>query len=63
MSTDFRISELRTLLNSEPGQLTANQRFYHSDLVTDFVTVISSQSEALGKMALGLVKYAYNRFS
>ena len=26
------------------------------DFVTDFVTVISSQSEGLGKMALGIVK-------
>ena len=36
-----------------------NQRFCHSDLVTDFVTVILSQTEGLGKMALGIVKYAY----
>ena len=47
----------------EPGQLTANQRFRHSDLVTDFVTVILSQSEGLGKMAVGILKYAYDRSS
>ena len=39
---------------------TAKQRFRHSDLVTDFVTVILLQSEGLGKMALGIVKYAYD---
>ena len=44
--------------NFEPGQLTANQRFRHSDLITDFVT-----NENLGKMALGIVKYAYDRSS
>ena len=49
--------------NNEPGQPTANQRFRHSDLVTDFVTVILSQGEGLGKMALGVVKYAYDRSS
>ena len=47
----------------EQGQLTANQRFRHSDLVIDFVTVVLSQSEGLGKMALGIVKYAYDRSS
>ena len=42
------------------NKLTANQRFCHSDFITDFVTVISSQSEGLGKkMALGIVKYFY----
>ena len=46
-----------------PDKLTANQPFCHSDLVSDFVTVILSQSEGLGKMALGIVKYAYDRFS
>ena len=45
----------------EPSQLTANkltanQWFRYSDLVTHFVAVISSQSEGLGKMALGIVK-------
>ena len=39
------------------NKLTANQQFCHSDFVTDFVIVISSQSEGLGKMALGIVKY------
>ena len=34
------------------NKLTANQRFRHSDFV-----LISSQSEGLGKMALGIVKY------
>ena len=46
---------------SEPSQLTANQRFRHSDFVADFNTVTSSQSECLGKMALGVVKYFYDR--
>ena len=32
------------------------QRFRYRDFVTDFVAVISSQSEDLGKMALGIVK-------
>ena len=50
-------------LISEPGQLTANLRFRRSDLVTDFAAVISSQSEGLGKMALEIVKYAYDRSS
>ena len=50
---------------SKRGQLTANklttnQRFRHIDLVNDFVTVILSLSEGLGKMALGIVKYAYD---
>ena len=45
------------------NKLRANQRFRLSDLVPDFVTVISSQSEGLGKMALGIVKYAYDRSS
>ena len=40
------------------NKLTANQRFRHTYLVADFVTVILSQSEGLGKMALGIVKYA-----
>ena len=43
----------------EPGQLTAKKRFRHSDLVT----VNLSQSEGLGKMAPGIVKYAYDRSS
>ena len=43
------------------NKLTAHQWFHHSDLVIDFVTVILSQSEGLGKMALGILKYAYDR--
>ena len=43
-------------LGKKPSQLTANQRFRYSDLVADFVAVISSQSEGLGKVALGIVK-------
>ena len=43
------------------NKLTANQRFRHSDLITDFDAVISSQSEGSGKMAPGIVKYAYDR--
>ena len=39
------------------NKLTANQRFRHSD----FVILISSQSEGLGKKALGIVKYFWNR--
>ena len=44
---------------AKPSQLTANkltakQRFRYSDFITDFVTVISSQSESLGKMAVGI---------
>ena len=38
------------------NKLTAKQRFHYSGFVTDFVAVISSQSEGLGKMALGIVK-------
>ena len=45
------------------NQLTVSQRFRHSDLITDFVSVISSQSEGLGKMGLGRVKYDYDRSS
>ena len=44
--------------STDHDKLTANQLFCHSDLVIDFVTVILSQSEGLGKMALGIVKYA-----
>ena len=33
--------------------LTVNQQLCHSDLVTDFVAVVLSQSEGSGKMALG----------
>ena len=40
------------------NKLTTNQRFRHSNLVTDFVT-----KEGLGKIALGIVKYAYDRSS
>ena len=56
-------SVIKDSVRNEPGQLTANQRFRHSDLVTVFVTVILSISEGLGKMALGIVKYAYDRSS
>ena len=42
--------------STDRDKLTANQRFRYSDFVTDFVAVISSQSEGLGKMALGIVK-------
>ena len=41
-----------SMVPHEPSQLTAKQRFRYSD----FVAVISSQSEGLGKMALGIVK-------
>ena len=46
------------LTKSEPSQLTANQRFRY----IDFVAVISSQSEGLGKMALGIVKIYLGSF-
>ena len=49
--------------STDYDKLTASQRFCHDDLITDFVTVVSSQSEGLGKMALGIVKYAYDRSS
>ena len=45
------------------NKLTLSRWFCHSDLITNFVTVISSQSEGLGKMAMGIVKYAYDRSS
>ena len=45
------------------NKLTANQRFRYSDLVHNFATVILSLSEGLGKMAVGIVKYAYDRSS
>ena len=38
------------------NKLTVKQRFRCSDFVTDFVAVISSLSEGLGKMALGIAK-------
>ena len=41
------------------NKLAANQQFCH----IDFVTVISSQSEGLGKMAPETVKYFYERLS
>ena len=44
---------------TDRDKLTVNQRFCQSD----FVTVISSQSEGLGKMALGKVKYVFDRSS
>ena len=49
--------------STDRNKLTAKKRFCHGDLVTDFVTVILSQSKGLGKMALGIVKHAYNRSS
>ena len=55
----------RNLVQNEPSQLTANkvtanQRFRY----IDFIAVISSQSEGLGKMALGIVKiYLESPFS
>ena len=41
--------------STDHDKLTANQWFRYSDLVTHFVAVTSSQSEGLGKMALGIV--------
>ena len=46
--------------STDRNKLTVNQWFCHSNLVTDFATLISSQSEGLGKTALGIVKYAYD---
>ena len=37
------------------NKLTAKRRFRYSGFVTDFIAVILSQSEGLGKMALGIV--------
>ena len=54
---------LRPIFTASQVKLTANERFHHSDLVTDFVTVILSKTEGLGKMAPGIVKYAYDRSS
>ena len=47
--------------STDRDKLTANLRFRHSDFVTDFVIIISSQSEGLSKKALGIVKYFYDR--
>ena len=58
------MGKLRNIRNApRASQLTANQQFRHSDLVTDFITVILSISDGLGEMALGIVKYAYDRSS
>ena len=38
-------------------KLTANKRLPVISSQSDFITVISSQSEGLGKMAQGIVKY------
>ena len=43
---------------TEAGQLTAN--FVTKFETSGFVTVILSQSEGLGKMALGIVKHSYD---
>ena len=45
----------RAVVSCRPSQLTVKRRFRYSDFVTDFLAVISSQSEGLGKMALGIV--------
>ena len=55
----MRYSSSSSVALVEPSQLTtskvtAKQRFCYSDFIADFVTVISSQSESLGKMALGI---------
>ena len=42
--------------STDRDKLTAKRRFRYSGFVTDFVALISSQSEGLGKMALGIVK-------
>ena len=47
--------------STDRDKLTANRQFRHSDFVTNFVIVISSLSEGLGQMALGIVKYFYDR--
>ena len=46
--------EIRRARSTDHDKLTACQRFCHSDF---------SQNEGLGKMALGIVKYAYDRSS
>ena len=47
---------LQSPVTNEPIQLTANQWFRHI-----YFSLISLQSEGLGKMALGIVKYFYDR--
>ena len=47
---------LKRAKSTDRNKLIASQGFHYSDFVTDFVTVILSQSEGLGKMALGIVK-------
>ena len=42
--------------STDRDKLTTKRPFRYSGFVTDFVAVISSQSEGLGKMALGIVK-------
>ena len=42
--------------STDRDKLTAKQRVCYSDFITDFVAVILSQSEGLGKIALGIVK-------
>ena len=42
--------------STDRDKLTAKRQFCYRDFVTDFVAVILSQSEGLGKMALGIVE-------
>ena len=42
------------------NKLIVNQRFHHRCFVTDLFMVTLSQSEGLGKMALGIVKDFYD---
>ena len=41
---------------TDRDKLITNRRFHYSDFAANFVAVISSQSEGLGKMALMIVK-------
>ena len=50
------LSICQAVVSCRPSQLTAKRWFRYSGFVTDFLAVISSQSEDLGKMALGIVK-------
>ena len=47
----------------EPSQLTVNQQLPLISSLSDFIAVILSQSEGLGKMALGMVNCFYDRLS
>ena len=53
----FVLAKKKRAKSTDRDKLTAKQPFCHSDFVTNFVILISSQSEGLGKMALEIVEY------